>query len=81
MNAKGYELLGQKKLDEAIAVFTKNTQAHPDSWNAFDSLGEAYLTKGDKANAALNYKKALALVKNEENKKRIEQIVAKLSKG
>jgi tetratricopeptide (TPR) repeat protein len=61
LNAKGYELLSQKKYDEAIAVFTMNMIAYPKSSNAFDSLGEAFMNKGDKASAILNYEKSLQL--------------------
>ncbi len=33
MNAYGYQLLGQKKVDEAVDVFKKNVKDHPASWN------------------------------------------------
>jgi tetratricopeptide (TPR) repeat protein len=38
-----------------------NTKKYPKSANAFDSLGEAYATKGDKENAIKNFKKSLSL--------------------
>lgn len=38
-----------------------NVSAFPESWNVYDSLGEAYLGIGDKDNAKLNYKKSLEL--------------------
>ncbi len=78
LNQYAYTLLGQKKLDEALAIFRKNVEAHPQSWNAHDSLAEAYLAKGDRKAAADSYAKALALVKDEANRKRIEQILGKL---
>jgi hypothetical protein len=80
LNQYGYELMGQKKVDEAIAIFQKNVKAHPESWNAHDSLGEAYLTKGDKKQAAAAYGKALSLVKDPQQKKRIEVTLANLKK-
>ncbi len=61
LNDKGYELLYQNKFDEAAAVFTMNVLAHPASANAYDSLGEALMNKGDKAGAILNYEKSLQL--------------------
>ncbi len=79
-NALGYELLFAKKHDEAINVFLKNTQTWPTSWNAFDSLAEAYLIKGDKLAAAASYRKALSLVKDPGNKKRLEQTIARIEK-
>ena len=32
----------------AVAIFDRNVKAHPQSWNTYDSLAEAYATKGDK---------------------------------
>jgi Tfp pilus assembly protein PilF len=78
LNQQGYKLLGEKKYDEAIELFKKNVADHPQSWNAFDSLAEAYQTKGDKKSAAENYSKALSLVKDESNHKRIEQTLLRL---
>jgi tetratricopeptide (TPR) repeat protein len=78
LNQYGYVLLGQKKVDEAIGIFKQNVQAHPQSWNVYDSLGEAYMAKNDTRNAAENYGKALTLVKDEPNKKRIEQTLSRL---
>ncbi len=80
LNQYGYELLGQKKVDEAIGIFQKNVQTYPSSWNVYDSLAETYLAKGDKKLAAENYGKALTLVKDDANKKRIEATLAKLKK-
>jgi predicted negative regulator of RcsB-dependent stress response len=80
LNQFGYGLMGQKKLDEAIAIFQKNVTAHPQSWNAYDSLAEAYATKGDKPAALENYAKALTMVKDDANKKRITDTLAKLKK-
>src|SRR5262249_15387766 len=77
LNQYGYTLLGQKKIEEAIAIFKKNVEAHPGSWNVHDSLGEAFLTKGDKKAAAESYGKALSLVKDAPNRKRIEQTLEK----
>ncbi len=61
LNAYGYQLLGQNKHDEAIEILALNTKRHPKSANAWDSLGEAYATKGDKKNAIANFKKSLSL--------------------
>ncbi|HEX8953371.1 MAG TPA: DUF2911 domain-containing protein [Polyangia bacterium] len=80
LNLLGYNLMGQKKLDEAIDVFRLNVKAHPQSWNVYDSLAEAYVTKGDKAAAVENYTRALSMVKDDANKKRITETLAKLKK-
>ncbi len=61
VNSLGYELLGQKKVRDAIAVFALNTELYPDSWNTYDSLGEAYADAGDVDLAIVNYRHSLAL--------------------
>jgi len=61
INNYGYQLLGQNKHDKAIEVFAMNTKKFPNSANTWDSLGEAYATKGDKPNAIKNFKKALSM--------------------
>jgi CubicO group peptidase (beta-lactamase class C family) len=61
LNARGYELLSQKKFAEAIAVFTMNSIANPKSSITFESLGEAFMNKGDTVSAIVNYEKSLQL--------------------
>ena len=78
LNAYGYQLLGQKKYNEAIAIFQKNVKTYPNSWNTYDSLAEAYLTKGDKKAAREYYGKALAMARDETQKKRISEALAKI---
>jgi tetratricopeptide (TPR) repeat protein len=80
LNLLGYTLMGQKKLDEAIDIFKTNVKAHPGSWNVYDSLAEAYMNKGDKAAAVENYTRALSMVKDEPNRKRIAQTLDRLKK-
>ncbi|HET8836812.1 MAG TPA: hypothetical protein VFN08_18935, partial [Gemmatimonadales bacterium] len=70
--------MGQGKVDSAIAIFRKNTRDYPKSWNTYDSLGEAYARKGDKKQASANYAKALAMVENDAQKKRIEGVLVGL---
>lgn len=61
INRLGYQLLRVKKIKEAIAVFTLNVEAFPESSNVYDSLGEAYMISGNKELAIKNYRKSLAL--------------------
>jgi len=78
MNTYGYLLLGQGKMDSAIAIFRKNTKDHPKSWNTYDSLGEAYARSGDRKQAAQSYAKALSLVRDTTQRERIQQTLATL---
>jgi tetratricopeptide (TPR) repeat protein len=69
LNAFGYSVLENKDAAGAIQVFKLNTEAFPDSANAWDSLAEAYMKSGDPKNARLNYEKALALDPNNQDAK------------
>jgi Protein of unknown function (DUF2911) len=78
INAYGYQLLGQQKVDEAIAMFEKNVKDHPGSWNAYDSLAEAYGVKGDRKKALENYTKAMNLTTVDIQKTRIAAVIEQL---
>lgn len=77
VNTYGYELMGAGKVKEAIEIFRLNVKKFPDSWNVYDSLGEALNTSGDKKGALDNYKIALAKAPDNQ-KKRIEGIIKTL---
>jgi len=60
-NLLGYRFLGQDRVDEAIAVFQLNVDHFPDSWNVYDSLGEAYAVKGDTERAIELYRRSVEI--------------------
>ena len=60
-NAYGYGLIQREKIDEAITMFRINSDLFPESWNVYDSLGEALLRAGNTDDATLMYQKSLAL--------------------
>jgi len=66
LNRIGYQFLNKGMMDESIAVFIINTKYFPDIANTYDSLGEAYMLKGEKKLALENYKKSFEL--NPQNK-------------
>lgn len=74
MNRWGYQLLGNGDTGAAVAILKLNQELHADSWNAFDSLGEAYATAGDKALAIAAYRQSLAL--NPKNTNGVTQLKA-----
>jgi CubicO group peptidase (beta-lactamase class C family) len=61
LNAEGYDLMGRKQLPDAILIFQKNVELHPDSANAYDSLAEAYMNNNQNDLAIKNYQKSLEL--------------------
>lgn len=72
LNTYGYQLLGSKDYDGSIAIFKKNVKKHPKSWNAYDSLADAYDNAGDDANKVKYYKLALSKNPPANQKARIE---------
>ena len=45
----------------AIELFKLNVQIYPESWNAWDSLGEAYLSVSDNKSAIAAFEKSFGL--------------------
>ena len=74
LNAYGYQLMNQGRLDDAIKIFKLNVERHSDAWNVYDSLGEALNNIGDKSGAKENYKTALDKAPPAQ-KSRIETII------
>jgi tetratricopeptide (TPR) repeat protein len=67
LNTLGYQLIREKKYKSAIGVLQMNVEAYPQSGNAYDSLAEAYMDDGDKAEAIANYEKSLQLNPKNDN--------------
>jgi tetratricopeptide (TPR) repeat protein len=75
VNALGYQLMGDNRIPDAITIFQVNVRTHPDSWNAWDSLGEAYANAHDKQNALQAYRKSVELnPKNSGGQQMIEKL-------
>ncbi len=74
INSLAYRFLeSENKQDKlkALKLFQLNSVNYPKSPNAFDSLAEAYLKKGDNKNALQNYKIALTLNPKSKNLKQV----------
>ncbi len=67
-----YRLMLDEKLDEALSIFLVLAELFPDSYIAFDSLGEVYSRKGKKELAIQNFKKSLEL--NPDNQNAVRQL-------
>ena len=72
LNQRGHQLLDGDRLAEAIALFEISVALFPDSWNAHDSLGEAYLKARRVEMAVRCYEKSLEL--NPHNTNAIEML-------
>jgi cytochrome c-type biogenesis protein CcmH/NrfG len=68
----GHQLLQMKEIAAAIQVLRLNMEMHPNAFEVYDSLGEAYMANGDIQLAVYNYKKSLEL--NPQNKNAQEQL-------
>jgi CubicO group peptidase (beta-lactamase class C family) len=88
MNSLGYDFLGgtnnpnpyhfpeEHKYLEAVKTFKLNIQLFPNSWNVYDSYGEALLIIGQKEEAIKMYNKSIELnPKNEGGKKALEKLL------
>jgi hypothetical protein len=76
-NNLGYQELGRKKYEEAEYLFKLNTVNYPESFNAFDSLGDLYDAKGEKDKAIESYKKSLAIKETPDTRKKLEKLQGK----
>lgn len=72
LNTLGYDLLRQKKLRESVAVFSINAEFYPQSFNVYDSLGDAYAESGERELAIKNYRRSVEL--NPANKQGAEKL-------
>lgn len=75
LNEWGYTFMRNEELEKALEVFKLNTMLFPDSWNAYDSYGEALLKSNKKAEAIEMYEKSIELnPENEYGKKVLLEI-------
>ena len=61
INAFGYGLMEQGHNEDAATIFHLNTEFYPNSWNTYDSYGDALLKLGRKEEAMKAFKKSLEL--------------------
>ncbi len=72
LNNWGYRLLGGEDTRGAVAILKVAATAFKDSWNAHDSLAEAYAANGDKDLAIAAYRESVRL--NPKNTSGLEQL-------
>ena len=67
LNNLGYYYMGRKELKKAVALLKINVEAFPNTYNVYDSYGEALLAYGAQEEAIENYKKSVKLNPGNEN--------------
>jgi hypothetical protein len=76
-NHMGYSAMSQKKMTEAEYLFEMNVNNYPTSFNAYDSLGDFYVEKGNKKKAAENYQKALTIKESADTRNKLNSLSIK----
>ncbi|KGK29427.1 alpha/beta hydrolase [Cellulophaga sp. E6(2014)] len=71
LNDWAYTFLTNEESEKALAIFKLNTMLFPDSFNAFDSYGEALLLSNNKPEAIKMYEKSIELNPENENGKAV----------
>jgi tetratricopeptide (TPR) repeat protein len=78
INTYGYNLINQKKIEDANKVLRMNVQLFPESANVYDSYGESFMLLGQKEDAIKYFEMAIAKDKDgvtaDNSKKMIEKI-------
>lgn len=69
INHCGYIQLQANNFEGALGIFKQNIKCYPKSFNVYDSLGEAWFKKGERALAISNYEKSIVLNPNNQNAK------------
>lgn len=79
INGLGYYMLSQKYYEKAAALFRMNIENYPESGNAYDSYADALIAMKDTAAAIVNYKKAYAMTKGEDTKRKLDELEGKVT--
>jgi hypothetical protein len=74
INNIGYSLLGRRQFDRAFYYFHLNVVNYPNSFNVYDSMGDLYLARGEKALAMESWTKALTLRDYPETRQKLEKL-------
>ncbi|MEP1447279.1 MAG: serine hydrolase [Paraglaciecola sp.] len=69
LNNAGYTALAKKEFKAAINYFSVYVALYPNDANAYDSLAEGYMTKGNTQLAIENYRKSLTINGDNQNAK------------
>ncbi len=71
LNDWAYRVMSTDKVKEALELFKLNVALYPDSWNVYDSMGEALLKLGNKEEGIKMYQKSVELNPNNNGGKNV----------
>ncbi len=74
INNMGYQFLNMEQLEKAEQFFKLNIMNYPESFNAYDSLGDFYDATGNEEKAIENYKKSISINKDSFSKDKLEKL-------
>ncbi|ASU32806.1 alpha/beta hydrolase-fold protein [Mucilaginibacter xinganensis] len=77
VNSVAYHCWELNQPKEALLLFKRNVENHPQSANAFDSLGDFYSGTGDKQKAIEAYTRSLSLQETVDTRRKLEEVKAK----
>jgi predicted alpha/beta superfamily hydrolase len=76
VNGIAYQLMSMNQLDRAYYFFEMNIENYPESFNAYDSMGDFFEKKGDKQKAIEYYTKVLELRDWPDARQKLEKLKA-----
>jgi hypothetical protein len=74
----GRQLQGQKKQEEAFAIFRSNAKKYPDFWTSHVGLARVYSGQGEYDKAVKEMQSALAGVPDDANRSNLEKYIKRL---
>ena len=72
------QLLGQKRVDEAVAIFRSNAERNPGFWVAKAGVARGCAAKGDFAGALKALKEALAIAPDASSRSQVEALIKRV---
>lgn len=64
----------QRHFKKAGGLFKLNVENYPASYNVYDSYADYFITVGDRPNAVVQLKKALAIQENPGSRKKLTEL-------
>ncbi len=73
--SQAYNMIGQKKYDEAVAYLNTFTTTHPPDYRSWTAFGDAYAAKGERAKATEMYDKAMTAAHDQSERTEVQDSI------